>query len=93
MTAPADGGVAKRLRSWWLTPQRRGTRLLIIPLEYRHLRAFGTIRLAFGVVAAAAGAICLAYSAFGWGAFFLAVAVLDIACGYWYLTIIRSPER
>jgi hypothetical protein len=34
--------------------------------------------------------VCLAYDADGWAAFFLAIGSLNIAGGYWYLTIDRS---
>jgi hypothetical protein len=45
--------------------------------------------MAGGGVAAAAGVICLSYAAYGWAAFFLAIAALNLAGGYWYLTIAR----
>jgi hypothetical protein len=64
---------------------------LINPWEYRHLRAFALTHIAGGVVAAAAGIVCLSYAAYGWAAFFLAVAVLNLADGCWYITIARSP--
>ena len=63
---------------------------LIAPPEFRHLRAVGIIRLAGGIAAAAAGVVCLLYAAYGWAAFFLVIAVLDVAAGYWELTIARS---
>jgi hypothetical protein len=77
-----------------LTPPRRGLQRLISPWEHRHIRAFGLIRIADGSVAAAAGLICLAYGVYGWAAFFLVVAALSLAAGYWELTIARSaPPR
>ena len=60
---------------------------LINPWEYRHLRVSGVTRVAGGCVGAGAGVICLAYSAYDWAAFFLAIGALNIAGGYWYLTI------
>jgi hypothetical protein len=67
---------------------------LIVPYEYRHLRFFGATRIAGGSVAAAAGAICLSYGVYGWTAFFLVLGALNLAGGYWYLTIARSaPPR
>jgi hypothetical protein len=67
---------------------------LIIPWEYRRLRAFGVTRIAGGFVATAASVICLSYAAYGWAAFFLAVGLLGLAVGYWYITIARSaPPR
>jgi hypothetical protein len=63
---------------------------LINPWEYRHLRVSGVMRVAGGCVGAGAGVICLAYSAYDWAAFFLAIGALNIAGGYWYLTIDSS---
>jgi hypothetical protein len=73
---------------------RSGMQCLIVPYEYRHLRFFGTGRIAGGSVAAAAGVICLAYGVYGWAAFFLILGTLNLAGGYWYLTVDRSaPAR
>jgi len=88
----APNTVAKGLRGWWLTPPRPGMQRLIIPLAYRHLRVFGVMAVAGAVVAAGIGAFILSYSAYGWAAFFLAVAALNLATGYWYLTIARSQS-
>ena len=66
---------------------------LIAPPEYRHLRAFGITRVAGGIVAAAAGSVCLSYAAYGWAAFFLAIGALNLTGGSWYLTIARSSNR
>jgi hypothetical protein len=84
MSARNDNTASKVL------PPRSGMRRLIRPMVYRHLRGFGTGHLAGGAVQAAAGAICLAYGVFGWAAFFLAIAALNFAAGYWYFTIDRS---
>jgi len=76
------------------TPPRTGMRRLIVPWEYRHLRAFGITRIAGGGIAATAGVICLAYDAYGWAAFFLAIGVLNFAGGSWYIRINSStPPR
>jgi hypothetical protein len=94
MNAYNDNTATKRLRRWWLTPPRPGLQRLINPIEYRHLRGFGLTRIAGGSVAAAAGVICLAYSAYGWAAFFLVIAALNFAGGYWFLSVARSaPAR
>jgi hypothetical protein len=94
MNAYNDNTATKRLRRWWLTPPRPGLQRLINPIEYRHIRGFGVTRIFGGSVAAAAGLICLAYSAYGWAAFFLVIGALNLAGGYWYLTIARSaPAR
>jgi hypothetical protein len=67
---------------------------LINPWEYRHLRVFGATRIAGGIVAAAAGVVCLSYGVYGWATFFLVVGALNLAGGSWYLTVARSaPAR
>jgi hypothetical protein len=83
---------AKAVRVWWALPARPGMQRLIIPWEYRHLRGFGIVRVVGGCLAAAAGLVCLGYDAYAWAAFFLAVAALDLAVGWWYLAIVRSPS-
>jgi hypothetical protein len=94
MNASDGSTLAKRLRRWWFTPPRPGLQRLIIPYEFRHLRGFGVTRIFGGSVAAAAGLICLAYGAYGWAAFFLAIGAGNLAGGYWYLSIDRSaPAR
>jgi len=90
MNAPSDHPAVKGLRDWWATPPRPGLQRMINPWEYRHLRAFGTTRIAGGSVAAGAGLICLAYGVYGWAAFFGAIGAGNLAGGYWYLTIDRS---
>jgi hypothetical protein len=92
MYAQNDNTAPKGLRGWWASPPRSGMRLLIAPWEYRHLRSFGVTRIAGGSVAAAAGVVCLAYGVYGWAAFFLVIAALNLAGGYWYLTIDRSAS-
>jgi hypothetical protein len=90
MNASNDNTAAKGLRGWWLTPPRPGMQRLIVPYEYRHLRPYGVTRVAGGSIAAAAGVICLSYGVYGWAAFFLVLGALNLAGGYWYLTIDRS---
>jgi hypothetical protein len=79
-------------RGWWLTPPRSGIYRVIPPWVYRHLRFFGVGHIAGGCVAAAAGLICLSYGVYGWAAFFLVLAALNLAGGGWYLTIARSAS-
>ena len=94
MNGPDDNSAAGSFREWWQSPPRSGMHRVINPWEYRHLRAFGATRIFGGTVAAGAGLICLAYDADGWAAFFLGLGALNIAGGYWYLTIDRSaPAR
>jgi hypothetical protein len=92
MNAPDDNSLAKGLRRWWSTPPRPGLQRLIHPWEYRHLRPFGVAHIAGGSVAAGAGVVCLSYGVRGWAAFFLVLAALHLAGGYWYLTIDRSAS-
>jgi hypothetical protein len=94
MQAANDNAARTGLRGWWASPPRSGLQRLINPWEYRHLRAFGVTRIAGSFVAATAGVVCLSYAAYGWGAFFLVIGVLNLAGGYWYITIARSsPPR
>ena len=94
MNAPNDNTAPKGLRGWWLSPPRRGMRRLIHPWEYRHLRGSGVVHIAGGSVAAVAGVVWLSYGFYGWAALFLVLGVLNIAGGYWCLTIARSaPAR
>jgi hypothetical protein len=92
MKASNDNTAAKGLRGWWLSPPRSGMQRLILPFEYRHVRFFGVGRVAGGSVAAAAGLVCLAYGVYGWAAFFLVIGALNLAGGYWFLTIDRSAS-
>jgi hypothetical protein len=92
MNAQKDNTASRGLRGWWASPPRSGMRRLIAPYEYRRLRPFGVTRIAGGGVAAAAGVICLLYGVYGWAAFFLVLAALNLAGGYWYLTIARSAS-
>ncbi len=92
MKASNDNTAAKGLRGWWRSPPRSGMQRLILPFEYRHLRFFGVGRVAGGSVAAAAGVVCLAYGVYGWAAFFLVIGALNLAGGYWFLTIDRSAS-
>ena len=94
MNAPNDHTAPRGLREWWLTPPRPGLQRLIHPWEYRRLRFYGVARVAAGCIAAAAGLICLSYHAYPWAAFFLIIGALNLAGGYWFLTINRSaPAR
>ena len=92
MRAPNDNNAPKGLRGWWASPPRSGMRRLIVPYEYRHLRVYGATRMAGGSVAAAAGLICVSYGVYGWAAFFLVLAALNLAGGSWFLSIARSAS-
>lgn len=90
MNASNDNTGARRLRDWWLDPPRPGVQRVIHPWAYRHIRRYGFLHLAGGVVATAAGVVCLSYGVYGWAAFFLVIAALNFAGGSWYLAIARS---
>ncbi len=93
MNAPKKNTAAKGLLGWWLSPPRSGVQRVIAPWEYRHLRAFAATRLAGAGAAGAAGIVCLPYEAYGWAAFFLIIAALNLAAGYWELAIARCRNR
>jgi hypothetical protein len=86
-TAPKRG-----LRGWWASPPRSGMRLLIHPWAYRHLGVLGVMHLVGGILAAAAGIVCLSHGAGGWGGLFLLAALASLMLGGWYLTIARSAS-
>lgn len=91
---PHDDDTARRgLRGWWRSPPRAGMQRLINPWEYRHLRLVGTMRIVGGTVGVGAGAVCLSYRLYRWAAFFLVVAVLNVAGGCWYVKVARRPSR
>jgi hypothetical protein len=92
MSAYNDYTAPRGLRGWWASPPRSGMRRLINPFVCRHPRVFGVMHIAGGSLAAAAGLICLGYGVYGWAGFFLAIAALNLAGGYWYLTIARSTS-
>ena len=92
MNAPNDNTTPKGLRGWWLSPPRPGMQRLINPWEYRHLRFVGGARIVGGSAAAAAGVVCLSYGVYGWAAFFLILAALNLAGGGWFLSIDASAS-
>jgi hypothetical protein len=92
MNARNDNTAAKGLREWWLSPPRHGMQRVINPWEYRHLPICGAARIAGGSVGGAAGVVCLSFGVYGWAAFFLVLAALNLAGGSWYLTIARSAS-
>ncbi len=92
MNASNNNTAAKTLRRWWASPPRPGMQRLIAPWEYRHLRVSGVTRMAGGSVLAFGGVRLLSYRAYGWAVPFLVLAALNLAGGYWYLTIARSAS-
>jgi hypothetical protein len=75
-----------------LSSERRGIYRLVPPWVYRHPRFFGAGHITGGSVAATAGLICLSYGVHGFGALFLVLAALNLAGGFWYLTIAGSAS-
>jgi hypothetical protein len=67
-------------------------RLLINPLEYRHLRVFGVMRIAGGSFLTFGGIMCLAYHAYGWAGLFLVLAALNLAGGAWFVSLANSDS-
>jgi hypothetical protein len=90
MNAPNGSTAAKGLPGWWASPPRSGLRRTIAPWEYRHLRASGVTRMAGGSVLAVGGVLLLSYHSYGWAALFLILGALNLAGGYWYITMARA---
>ena len=101
MNAPDDNTTAKGLRGWWLSPPRSGTHRLISPWEYRHLGVFGVTRAAGGGFQLGIGLVLLSLGRsaqtdqerrkmYRLSAWFLVPAALNLASGYWYITIASS---
>ncbi len=95
MDATDDSNAPKGFRGWWKSPPRTGLRLLIVPWEYRHLRAWARVRIVAGLVAAALAVVTLSFGGndwktYGWTIVFLAVAAASWAMAGWELSIARS---
>jgi len=76
---------------------RTGARRVIPRWEFGHLRALGYARIGAGLVLTACGVLTLAHGgsgakAYGWAAFFLLLAALNLAGGIWELRIFRSAS-
>jgi hypothetical protein len=89
---------AKGLREWWISPSRSRLRLIISPIEYRHLRTFGRVRIASGIALTGLGALTLSFGGndrktYGWASLFLVGAAANLAYGYWELTIVRETDQ
>lgn len=97
MHAPNDNTAPRGLRGWWASPPRSGMQRIIWPFEYRHLCAFGRVRIAAGIVLVGLGAVTLVGGSFtteavGWAMVFLAAAAANFAGAAWYLAIARSAS-
>jgi hypothetical protein len=97
MNAQNDNTARRGLREWWASPPRSGMRRVIWPFEYRHLRAFGRVRIAAGIVLVGLGVVTLVAGSFttvavGWAMLFLAAAAANFAGAAWYLAIASSAS-
>jgi hypothetical protein len=97
MHARNNSFVPRGLRGWWMSPPRTGMRLMIIPWEYRHLRAWAGVRIVGGIALAALGVVTLSlggsdWKAYGWTMAFLAMAAANWAFASWELRIARSQD-
>jgi hypothetical protein len=98
MRSATDHHGSSDLRGWWMSPPRSGPRLIISPLEYRHLRAWGRVRIASAIVLSGLGAATLWFGGndrktYGWASWFLAGAAANLASGCWELHIARETDR
>jgi len=103
MHAPDDNTAPEGLRGWWASPPRSGMHRLISPWEYRHLRVSGATRIAAGGFQLGIGLVLLSLGRsagtdqerrkmYRLSAWFLVPAALNLAGGYWYLTIASSES-
>ena len=103
MNAPDASTAAKGLRGWWASPPRPGLQRLINPWEYRHLPVSGVTRAAAGGFQLGIGLVLISLGRtagteqerrkmFRLSVWFLVPAALNLAGGYWYIAIARSPS-
>jgi hypothetical protein len=99
MHAPHDNSAPSSTAAWWRwgTPPRSGMQRLIAPWEYRHLRAFASVRIAAGIVLTGLGAVTLFGGSFtakavGFAALFLVAAAGSFSFAAWELNIARSAS-
>ncbi len=95
MRGPDTNSAPNGVRGWWTSPPRSGMRLIISPIEYRHLRTWAGVRIASGTILVGLGAVTLIFGGndsktYGWAVAFLAPAAANLAFAYWELSIARS---
>jgi hypothetical protein len=95
MQIAMNNAASKGLRGRWTSPPRSGLRLIISPVEYRHLRALGRVRIASAIVLTGLGVVTLSFGGkdrktYAWAIWFLGGAAANAAYGYWELSI--APE-
>jgi NhaP-type Na+/H+ or K+/H+ antiporter len=98
MNAPSDNTAPKGLRGWWASPPRSGMRRIIVPFEYRHLRAWAGVRTAIAIVLVGLAAVTLSFGGnhgvtYGWTAFWLVLAAVQFTVACWFLAIARSVNN
>jgi hypothetical protein len=89
--------VVEGRRGWWTSPPRSGLRVIISPVEYRHLRAWGRVRIASAIVLTGIGVVTLFRGGndrktYGWAIWFLGGAAANAAFGSWELSIARETD-
>ena len=97
MHAPNDNTAPRGLHGWWASPPRSGIRRMIWPFVYRHLRPFGRVCIAAGIVLVGLGAVTLVGGSFstvavGWAMVFLAAAAVNFASAAWFLAMAGSAS-
>jgi hypothetical protein len=98
MYRPTSDAASKCLRGWWTSPPRSGLRLIISPVEYRHLSAWGRVRIASAIVLIGLGAVTLRFGGndrktYGWATWFLGGAAANLAYGCWELSIAPDTDQ
>lgn len=98
MQIAMNNAAPKGLRGWWTSPPRSGLRLIISPVEYRHLRALGRVRIASAIVLTGLGVVTLSFGGqdrktYGWAIWFLGGAAANGAYGYWELSIAPTDQQ
>jgi hypothetical protein len=95
MKTIADNTAAKGLSLWWTSPPRSARRLIIPPLEYRRVGAWGRVRIASAIVLTGLGIVTLVRGGndrktYGWAAWFLGGAAVNAAFGSRELCVARD---
>jgi len=98
MQKAINNAASKGLRGWWTSPPRSGLRLIISPVEYRHLRALGRVRIASAIVLTGLGVVTLSFGGkdrktYGWAIWFLGGAAANAAYGSWELSIATETDQ
>jgi hypothetical protein len=98
MYAVTNNTASNGLRGWWTSPSRSGLRLIISPIEYRHLRAFGRVRIVSGIVLTGLGTLTLSFGGndrktYAWAKWLLSGAAANVAYGCWELSIASGVDQ